>query len=81
MSAVILHLQPALRYAQSPKAPVLLCIDDEQLALPASAHVLASPGYEVIAPNDTADAVVADYEMPGLTGGRFAAHGTGARFF
>jgi len=82
---MILHLQPAFRDAQSPKAPVLLCVDDEQLPLLASAHVLASHGYEVIATDNTdqavrlltehvIDAVVTDYEMPGLTGGRFAAH-------
>lgn len=85
IGAMIIHLQPACEYAQSPKAPVLLCVDDTKLALLASAHVLASHGFEVIATDNTdqavrllaghaIDAVITDYEMPGLNGGRFAAH-------
>jgi response regulator RpfG family c-di-GMP phosphodiesterase len=82
---MILHLQPARACGRSLKSPVLLCVDDSKLALLASAHVLASHGYEVIATDNTdqairilldyfIDAVVTDYEMPNMNGGQFAAY-------
>ena len=64
--------------------PVILCIDDEELGLEIRKMVLEREGFTVITARDGAsglsmfetepvDAVVLDYAMPGLDGGKIAA--------
>ena len=64
--------------------PVILCIDDEELGLEVRKMVLEREGFTVITARDGAsglsmfeteqvDAVVLDYAMPGLDGGKIAA--------
>ena len=67
-----------------PAAPVILCIDDEAIGLRIRKAVLEGAGYTVLTASDGAegldlfrahpvDAVVLDYNMPGMNGGEVAA--------
>jgi CheY-like chemotaxis protein len=65
--------------------PVILCIDDEDLGLEIRKMVLEREGFTVLTARDgqsglsvfdneaTIDAVVLDYAMPGMDGGKVAA--------
>jgi CheY-like chemotaxis protein len=63
----------------------ILCVDDEPLVLASWAELIASAGYHVLTARggvealrqfsaQAVDAVVLDYEMPGMNGGTVAAH-------
>jgi response regulator RpfG family c-di-GMP phosphodiesterase len=82
---MIVHLQCSSASDPCSRRPVLLCVDDARSALLARAHVLSSHGYEVIATDSAEEAlcalweypvnaIVTDYEMPGMNGAQFAAH-------
>jgi CheY-like chemotaxis protein len=64
--------------------PIILCIDDEALGLKIRKTVLEHAGYQVLTAQsgeigialftqETVDAVVLDYYMPGMDGGQVAA--------
>lgn len=64
--------------------PIILCIDDEELGLEIRKMVLEGEGYTVLTARDAAaglslfetrriDAVILDYTMPGIDGGKLAA--------
>jgi len=67
-----------------PRPPVVLCVDDDRGTLVASAHLLSTRGYDVIATDcaklalgvlqeQGVDIIVTDYDMPGMNGAHFAA--------
>jgi CheY-like chemotaxis protein len=69
--------------AGTSRAAIVLCIDDEVLGLEIRRAVLEREGYSVLTANDgatgialfrdnTVDAVVLDYAMPGMNGGEVA---------
>jgi DNA-binding NtrC family response regulator len=82
---MILHRQPSPPQDSVSNGKVLLCVDDSKLALLVCAQLLSRHGYGVIATDNAEqaldaidrhiiDAVITDYEMPGMNGGELAAH-------
>ena len=82
---MILHRHAPVSPGKLAKARVLLCVDDSDPAMLVCSQVLSLHGYEVIASDNAEqalqtfednaiDAIVTDYQMPGMNGGQLAAY-------